>query len=186
MPEWAWVLIVIAVIAVIAIAVWMAVRNKNRQRDDLRDRFGPEYDETVARAGNRGKAEAQLRERAERRESYDIRPLPREDRVRFAEQWRSTQARFVDQPSLAVDEADVLVKQVMSARGYPTGDVERQTEDVSVDHPDVVGHYRAATRIAASSRDGQASTEDLRQAMVHYRALFAELLSDDAPERRSA
>ena len=141
----------------------------------LREGFGPEYDRVVHERGDQRAGEAELRERRERRRSYDIRPLEAGERESYAERWQATQRRFVDQPASALGEADGLVGEVMSARGYPVEDFEQQAADVSVDHPRVVEHYRAAHAISQANADQSASTEDLRQAMVHYRALFDEL-----------
>ena len=167
-------IILIAVVVVVAIAA-VAFLQK-RRTDTLRNRFGPEYERAVYDYGNRSKAEKELEHRAERREKYKIHSLSPEEQHRFSEEWRHTQARFVDDPPLAIREADRLVSEVMHARGYPMGDFDRRAEDLSVDHPHVIRNYRAAHRIAASQQEGGASTEDLRQAMVHYRELFDELL----------
>ena len=154
-----------------------------RRREHLRDRFGPEYDRVVRTTGRTREAEKELERREERVEQLEIRPLPAEERLRFAESWREVQAHFVDEPAQTVAEADELVEEVMARRGYPIGDFEQRLADISVDHPHVISNYRAARAIAAESHHGRASTEDLRQAMVHYRALFEDLLetvpSDD-------
>lgn len=172
-PRLIWVLVAIAVI-VIAAVVWFDLRR--RHSDALRARFGPEYNRTVANSGSLTQAEASLEARARRVEALHIRPLAPEDRTRYAAEWRRVQERFVDDPSGAVTEADRLVGEVMHARGYPVGDFERRVEDISVDHAGVVMNYRAARDIAEAHARGEASTEDLRQAMVHYRALFDDLL----------
>lgn len=172
-PRLIWVLVAIAVI-VIAAVVWFDLRR--RHSDALRARFGPEYNRTVANSGSLTQAEASLEARARRVEALHIRPLTPEDRTRYAAEWRRVQERFVDDPSGAVTEADRLVGEVMHARGYPVGDFERRVEDISVDHAGVVMNYRAARDIAEAHARGEASTEDLRQAMVHYRALFDDLL----------
>jgi len=129
--------------------------------------------------GNVRRAEAALAARAKRVEALHIRPLVPEDASRFSASWRGVQARFVDDPKGAVTEADRLVGEVMAARGYPLGEFEQRVADISVDHPDVVMNYRAAREIALLHGRGQATTEDLRQAMVHYRALFKDLLETD-------
>ncbi len=167
-----WVLVVIIVLLACAVGA-LAVRQ--RRSAQLREGFGPEYDRTVSERGDQGAAEAELRERRERRRSYDIRSLDDAARDRYAERWNATQRRFVDQPASALDEADGLVGEVMRERGYPVEDFEQQAADVSVDHPTVVEHYREAHAVSAGSAE-TASTEDLRRAMVHYRALFDELL----------
>ncbi len=179
-------IVLIAVIAVAAIAAWVFLQR--RRSTDLRGRFGPEYDRAVHEYGDRSKAEKALERRAERTEKYHIRPLDTEEQHRFGDEWRQTQARFVDDPAIAIREADHLVCDVMRTRGYPMSDFDHRAEDLSVDHPHVVRNYRAAHRIASHAEDGRASTEDLRQAMVHYRELFDELLETHPaamPERRS-
>lgn len=171
-----WLIIAIAVIAVVG--AWLVVRTRRSGR--LRARFGSEYDRTVRAEGDRRKAEAALEARAVRVESLHIRPLAPDDALRFDEAWRRIQARFVDDPHGASSEADRLVGEVMAARGYPLGDFEQRVADISVDHPDVVMNYRAAREIAMLHERGEASTEELRQGMVHFRALFRDLL--DAPD----
>ena len=169
-------LIAIAAIVVVAAVAWFIYRYQSRQR--LVSRFGPEYDKAVDVVGSRRGAERELKEREERVEALDIRPLNPEDRSRYADEWRRLQARFVDEPAPAIDGADRLIRDVMQRRGYPVGDFERRAQDLSVNHPVVVQHYRDANSLAARRREGHANTEDLRQAMVHYRALFDELLAD--------
>jgi hypothetical protein len=184
--------ILIVIVAVIALAVgaaaaWLLMTR--RRREQLRRRFGPEYQRTVQREGNVRKAEDELDARARRVDALHIRPLSAEDASRYAQAWRGVQARFVDDPGGAVTEADRLVGEVMAARGYPVGDFEQRVADLSVDHADVVMNYRAARDIAADHRRGRAGTEELRQAMVHYRALFAHLLGQEdarVPEREPA
>jgi hypothetical protein len=171
-----WV-IVVAVIAV-AVAAFVIIRNR-RSSESLRRRFGPEYERTVRETGDVRKAEATLQARAARVERLHIRPLTPEDTNRFSDEWRTVQAQFVDDPANAVTQADRLVGEVMTARGYPVADFERRVEDISVDHPNVVMNYRAARDIAEQHARHAASTEDLRQAMVHYRALFSELLEQE-------
>jgi len=177
MATWVWIVIaVIAVIVVLAV-VWTATRAKRTRT--LRGTFGQEYDRTVERAGDRGTAERELSERQKRHDELDIRPLSPESRDRYVRQWQSTQTRFVDDPQGAVAEADALVRQVMQERGYPTEDFDRRVADISVDHPDLVEKYRTADGIARASERSEASTEDLRHSVRHYRALFAELLEVD-------
>jgi hypothetical protein len=177
------VALVILVVAVAAVAWWFGQR---RRTERLRETFGSEYDRTVETADNRGRAEAELEARKERVDALDIRPLAPGDSARFADRWRIVQALFVDDPARAVDQADTLIAEVMRARGYPVGDFEQRAADISVGHPEVVDHYRLAHRIA-SRRDRDADTEALRQAFVHYRALFAELLdSGEAPAGQQA
>jgi len=171
-----WLVAAIVVIAVVA-ALWLVMSRRRSQQ--LRERFGAEYDRTVKTEQNIRRAEASLTARAKRVEALHIRPLAQDDAVRFDANWRAVQARFVDDPKGAVTEADRLVGEVMGVRGYPLGDFEQRVADISVDHPDVVTNYRAAREIALLHTRGQASTEDLRQAMVHYRALFTDLLQTD-------
>jgi hypothetical protein len=166
------VLIVVVVLVLIGAAV--AVPTMRRRR--LQQQFGPEYERTVESAGDRREAEKDLHQRAQRRKELEIRPLDPVARDGYAQRWRSTQERFVDAPTEAVGDADALVQEVMRARGYPVGDFEQQARDVSVDHADVVSEYHAAHDISQLNARRQASTEQLREAMVHYRALFAELL----------
>lgn len=165
----------------IAALVWFTFSRRRRQQ--LRDRFGPEYDRTLRERGNLRQAEAELERRAKRVDALHIQPLSPSDATRFDTSWRAVQARFVDDPRGAVTDADRLVGEVMTVRGYPVGDFEQRVADISVDHADVVMNYRAARDIAVLHAQGKASTEDLRQAMVHYRALFRELLevSDKTP-----
>jgi hypothetical protein len=165
-----WVLIIVIVVLLIVVGLLV---HRQRQSQQLREGFGPEYDRVVAERGDQRAAEAELRERRERRRSYDIKSLSPAARDRYAERWRATQAKFVDQPASALTDADALLNEVMRERGYPVDDFEQQASDVSVDHPQVVEHYREAHAIHSGRGE---STEDLRQAMVHYRALFTELL----------
>jgi hypothetical protein len=169
-----WVLVAILAIALIAVAV---VLLRQRRSQQLREGFGPEYERTIAETGDRRAAESELIERRERRERLQIRELDPDARDHYAERWRGAQRTFVDQPAVAVAEADRLVAEVMHERGYPVAeDFERRSADVSVDHPVVVENYRAAHAISTRAVRDEASTEDLRQALVHFRALFAELL----------
>jgi hypothetical protein len=174
MPVWLWVVIVaVAAIVVLAI-VWSALRT--RRSRSLKERFGPEYDRVAADAPTRRDAESELRERAERRDELDIRPLDPADADRYRKQWTDVQARFVDDPPGAVQEADTLIQSVMRDRGYPVEEFDRRSADLSVDHPRVVENYRAAHGIAVAHTRGDAGTEELRTAVQHYRALFDELL----------
>ena len=166
--------IVVGVI-IAAVAKWLLFRRK-RRTERLRTQFGgSEYDRAVKEDGRR-LAEAGLKERTTRVESLNIRPLGEGDRSRFLELWRRAEARFVDGPGGAVTEADQLLGDVMSTRGYPVSDFEQRAADISVDHPLVLKNYRTAHDIALRQRKGQANTEDLRQAMIHYRTLFEELV----------
>jgi hypothetical protein len=185
MPTWAW--IVIAVGAVVLVALLAAAFLMRRRTSRLRTRFGPEYERAVQQRGRRG-AEAELGSRLERRQQLDIRPLSATAREHYRESWTRVQAEFVDDPAGAVGDADQLVHSAMRERGYPMDDFEQRAADVSVDHPQVVERYRSAHGIARKSADGDATTEDLRQAMKHYRALFDELLEDaeDQPLARDS
>jgi hypothetical protein len=170
------VAIFVVVVIVGALIVYLLQRRRSEQ---LRSRFGEvEYERAVLERGDRRHAEAQLDERAKRVESFHLRALSKEDRARFLTAWDQVQARFVDAPAGAVMEADQLLGDVMATRGYPVGDFEQQAADISVDHPEVTQNYRTAHAIALSHASGQASTEDLRRAMIHYRALFEDLVRE--------
>jgi hypothetical protein len=186
MTTTAWIVLIVAaiVVVVIALAAWLASQRKRSR--GLRDRFGPEYERTVDRLGDRNRAETVLAKRQERVEKLNIRELAPDERTGFADSWRSTQARFVDSPGAAVNEAEDLVSRVMQTRGYPVNDFEQRAADVSVDHPTVVSNYRSARQIAQKNQRGEATTEDLRQAMVHYRSLFDELLGRQETVRTEA
>jgi len=167
----------LAVIVIAGIAAWLFFRK--RRTGKLRTKFGgAEYDRALKEDGSRRHAEAGLKERTERVENLNIRPLAAGDRARFVELWSRVQARFVDGPGGAVTEADQLLRDVMSTRGYPVSDFEQRAADVSVDHPLVLENYRTAHEIALRQSKGQANTEDLRQAMIHYRTLFEELVGE--------
>ena len=176
--------IVIGVLVVVAVVVVAFVLSQKRRTDQLRGKFGPEYERLVREQGDPRRAESELNSRVERVKALHIKPLSPEHRSRFADAWRSDQARFVDDPKGAVVEADRLVADLMQVRGYPVGDFEQRAADVSVDHPHVVQNYRVAHDIAVRQQRGEASTEDLRKAMVHYRALFEDLLDSNEPEPR--
>jgi len=166
--------IVVGVI-VAAVATWLSLRK--RRTENLRTQFGrAEYDRALKEDGSRRHAEAGLKERNERVESLPIRALAPGDRARFIESWQRIQARFVDGPGGSVTEADQLLGDVMSTRGYPVSDFEQRAADISVDHPTVLQNYRTAHEIAVRQAEGLANTEDLRQAMIHYRTLFEELV----------
>jgi hypothetical protein len=174
MPTWTWILTIVAaaiVVGLIAFAAWGARRTRT-----LQQAFGPEYDRMTAGTESRREAEAELTERQKRHEELDIRPLTPAARDRYLSRWEEIQARFVDDPEGAVAAADNLIQQVMRERGYPVDDFERRSADLSVDHPDVVEHYRAGHAIATTDSRGDSRTEDLRQAMTHFRSLFEELL----------
>ena len=173
MDAWVWVVIAVAALAVLVIAVfaWLGARRRRLQQT-----FGPEYDRALADAPTRKEAEAELEERRKQREELEIRPLSPEAAERYGHEWQGVQARFVDSPVEATRDADRLVQQVMSDRGYPMKEFDSLADLISVDHPTVVENYREAHTIYINHDRGEASTEDLRQAMVHYRSLFDELV----------
>lgn len=173
MATWIWILIAIAAAVIVALAV---VGARKRRTEMLRTRFGPEYDRTVQAHEDRRSAEAELRARERQRARLDITPLPEATRREFAAEWREVQERFVDRPDEAVTAADSLVNRVMDACGYPMSDFEAQADLLSVDHPAVVENYRLAHGLWQRSQTQQASTEDMRTALLRYRSLFAELL----------
>ena len=175
---------VIVAVVVVAAVVFFLARKRRSQR--LRERFGPEYDRVVRKEGEVRRAESVLEIRAARIEKFEIRPLSGAASADFANRWMAVQTQFVDDPKGSVTRADRLVNEVMKARGYPVADFDQRTADISVDHPVVVENYRAAHDIALRHSRGQASTEDLRRAMVHYRSLFDELLQDSVPVRKEA
>lgn len=170
----------IAIIAIVvfalAVVIWLVLKTKRTKQ--LQSRFGPEYQRAVRSEGTARAAEKVLQERQQRVERLEITPLSEQQRKRFAEAWDNEQAHFVDEPRAAVESADQLVGDVMKARGYPVSDFEQRVADVSVDHPVVVENYRVAHQIAIKDSQEPVSTEELRQAMIHYRALFADLLND--------
>ncbi|MGW3625425.1 hypothetical protein [Streptomyces sp. NPDC000880] len=170
------IVIIVAVVVVLAV-VALALRTMTRRRH-LRERFGPEYERTVEAKDSRGAADRDLRAREERHEALEIRPLPSTVRDRYARDWTSVQEHFVDSPDQAVGEADRLVTTLMSERGYPTESYEQQKRDLSVEHSRTLEHYRIAHEINERAGGRDTSTEELRSAMVHYRALFEELLED--------
>ena len=178
MDTWVWIVIVAAVVIAVLAVAWFALTS--RRRRGLQERFGPEYDHAVETTGDRRTAESQLREREQLHERLDVRELTPAARDRYFEQWRAVQVRFVDTPGEAVREADTLVQQVMRDRGYPVDDFDTRADVISVDHPHVVENYRAAHGVWAANERGEATTEDLRQSLVHYRSLFEELLGRGA------
>ncbi len=178
------VAIVVAVCVVVALAAWAHTRRRRSRQ--LQERFGPEYDRVVLQHGDVRRAETVLETREKRVERLEIRSLPESARERYAQHWLEVQRRFVDDPRMAVTEADGLVMDVMSARGYPMGDFQQRAADVSVDHPQLVENYRMAHDIALRRNRGEANTEDLRKAMVYYRLLFDELLGRPSERREVA
>ena len=178
--------IVAFIAAVVMIAVIGFLVMRKRRSQTLRERFGPEYDRVIRKEGDVHRGEDVLQFLTKRREKLRIRPLSPSNRSDFASRWTTVQSQFVDDPKGAVSRADQLLNEVMQVRGYPVGDFDQRAADISVDHPVVVENYRAAHEIALRHSQGQASTEDLRKAMVHYRSLFDELLEAPLPERKEA
>jgi len=167
-----------------AVVVWFVMQKQRSAK--LKQRFGPEYDRAIIEFGGRSRAEAELTSREKRVAGLEIVPLTSADAVRFTQAWGALQGRFIDNPKGVVLDADQLVRELMAKRGYPMSDFEHRAADISVDHPGVVATYRAAQAIAARDERGEADTEELRKAVVHYRTLFDELLgvaSDRAPVR---
>ncbi|MFE9313071.1 hypothetical protein ACFYM5_36570 [Streptomyces sp. NPDC006706] len=164
---------IVVVLALAAVAVSLITRRRH-----LRERFGPEYERTVEGSDSQLAAERELRERERRHDSLDIKPLPPVSRDRYAREWSSVQDEFVDRPQDAVHDADRLVTSLMHDRGYPTEGFDQQMKDLSVEHGRTLEHYRAAHEVESLSQRSQATTEQLRSAMIHYRTVFDELLSD--------
>ena len=171
--------IVAAVVVLIGVVLFVTQR-----RTRLKKQFGPEYERAVRDTGDLRRAESLLDARARRVRKYDIRALSSEERERFTQSWRQLQTRFIDDPARSVEDADRLLVDLMTARGYPMADFDRHVEDLSVHYPNVVSHYRDAHAIAIRHADRKASTEDLRQALVHYRTLFDELVNVPEPMAR--
>jgi hypothetical protein len=169
----------VLVLAIVVILLW----SRTRRRTALKSRFGPEYERAVHEIGDEGQAETILAERQKRVSHYTIKTLPSQMRDHFVQTWRHVQAQFVDDPHYAVTRADDLVGEVMAARGYPVRDFDERAADLSVDHPEVVQNYRSGHDIAVRHARGEASTEDLRTAMIHYRALFDDLVSEPAQSK---
>jgi hypothetical protein len=171
-------LLIGAAVAVLVVAIIAALAWRRRRTTQLRDRFGPEYVRAVSETGGERQAEAALSARAARVRKYDLQKLSPDARMRYIEAWRQVQAKFVDDPRAAAHEADDLLNQVMAARGYPPADIDQRLEDVSVDHGEAVQNYRVARDIVTRHAQGGASTEDMRQAVIHYRTLFEDLLGE--------
>jgi hypothetical protein len=177
--------LVVGAVILVVLLLGAVMMTRKRQSDDLQKRFGPEYEHTVETFGDKRRAESELAARAKRVDKLEIRPLTAEETRTFSGHWMETQERFVDGPEQALGDAARLVKEVMTARGYPMGNFEQRAADISVDHAEVVSNYRAAREIELARKEGHASTEDMRQAMVHYRALLNELL-EVVPEKEMA
>jgi len=175
-------ILIVCLVLAIGISLWMYMQKRRTQ--NLRSKFGPEYDKAIGEHRDRGHAESELQQRVKRVAKFNIQPLKAEDRSRYQSDWLREQSRFVDDPRAAVHHADTLVQDVMQRRGYPVSDFDQNAIDLSVDHPRVVENYRIAHEIALRDNQGPDSTEDLRKAMVSYRALFEDLLDQtvDKPE----
>ena len=180
------IVLIAAVVVIVAVLVWLYVRQRRRTTAGLRQKFGSEYDRAVLAHGSERKAESKLEDREKRVEKLKIRDLDSMEHERYSKQWESVQSRFVDSPKGAVAEADDLVSSVMKARGYPVSDFDQRAADISVDHPRVVENYRSAHQIALRLGKDQATTEDLRTAMIHYRSLFEELVQATTTVERKA
>jgi hypothetical protein len=173
----------VAVIAVALLALWFV---QSRRRAHLRTRFGPEYERAIRETGNVAKAETLLADRERRIDKLQIRPLTADESARFSASWRTAQTRFVDDPQAALGEADALITEVLAARGYPMSNWEQRVADISVDYPRVVDRYRTGHEVAVRHEQGDASTEDMRRAMIEYRELFAELVEPPRDTLRRA
>lgn len=174
------IVVIVVVVAAVAVLAWLYARR--RRSEQLRGRFGPEYERTVQKVGDTRRAEDVLEKRQEKVAAFRIRALSRDEAARYRDAWRRVQARFVDEPRDAVQEADRVIGDVMHTRGYPTADLAARTEHLSVDHAKTVEDYRIAHAIVERSDRGEAGTEDLRQAMVHFRALFDDLVGPEGRE----
>ncbi len=178
----AWVILAVVVVIALGVIAWLWLRIRRTQR--LQGRFGPEYRRMVDEQGNPRAAEAELRRRESRRKQFVIRPLSAESKVRYVGRWKEAQALFVDEPGPAVALADRLIGDAMRERGYPVEDFDQRASDLSVDYPQVVEEYRIGHDIATRNTGGEAETEELRQAMVHYRSLFEQLVEKTPTEVR--
>ncbi len=182
MPSNPTLVAVIAILVLIVVALIAYTLSQRRRSEELKSKFGPEYEHAVQTYGTQQRAEQELEAREKRVQALDIHPLTPDERARFAESWRQVQSKFVDDPSAAIAQAQDLLKQVMQARGYPMGDFEQRAADISVNYPNVVSNYRRARDLGQADKQGKATTEDLRQAMVLYRKLFDDLL--EAPSNQ--
>ncbi len=174
-------LVIAVAVILVGLVAWLAWGKQQSKR--LQQRFGPEYAATVKRLGSKAKAETELKRREKRVARFEIVPLAPEEATRFSQAWTRLQGSFVDDPKGVLIEADRLVRELLLKRGYPVADFELRAADISVDHPVVVNNYRAAQRIVSLDQRGEANTEDLRKAVVHFRALFDELLGETIRER---
>jgi hypothetical protein len=176
MSAWLTIVLIIVLLVIVA-AILLAVRASRRKQ--LQKTFGPEYDRVVADADSRTEAERELRDREKRHAELELKPLSAESKARYSVAWEEVQIQFVDAPETAVTTADELTTRLIAERGYPTGDYDDQLASLSVEHARPLEHYRDAHAISERNKNGEASTEDLRQALVHYRALFADLLGEN-------
>jgi hypothetical protein len=176
------IIIVIVAVAIVIVIAALLIERKRRS-DHLKQQFGPEYDRAIKQHGDARHAEPVLLEREKRVDKFSLHPLSPVDRERYAAEWANVQKRFVDDPSMAVAQAEKLVTAVMSARGYPMGDFDQRAADISVNYPTVVQNYRSAREITLRHAQGQSSTEDLRQSMVYFRSLFDELLESNKTQK---
>lgn len=166
----------IAAVLVVAALAWLYARRRRTTTAALRQRFGPEYEQAVREHGSERRAEVQLADREKRVDKFKIRDLDPAERERFSGQWQALQSRFVDDPKASVTDADAVVSSLMQTRGYPVAEFNQRAADISVDHPRVVANYRSAHEIAERLAKGEANTEELRTAMIHYRSLFEDLV----------
>ena len=171
-----YIIIAVVLILVIIVAILGLVFSRRKRSDKLQEKFGPEYDRTVQSMGSEKKAQTELDERQKHVGTLDIRPLSVSEHDRYLPEWTAVQSKFVDEPGQAIVDADRLIMEVMQIRGYPVSDFEQRAADISVNYPALVTNYRGAREIANKNKLGQASTEELRQAMIYYRSLFEELL----------
>jgi hypothetical protein len=171
--------IIVLVLVILVVVVIALVARRVARRKALQRQFGPEYDRVVAEKDNRSAAEQELRDRERRHSELELTPLSPESKARYSAAWEDVQIRFVDAPDEAVGTADELVTRLIAERGYPTGSYDDQLATLSVEHAKTLEHYRDAHEISRRSERGEATTEDLRQALVHYRVLFADLLGAD-------
>jgi FtsZ-interacting cell division protein ZipA len=178
------IVIVVAVVVVVVIAILGYQMARKRRTTQLREQYGPEYDRAIDQADSQHEAESELRDRSKRHEQLELRSLDSSEREGFERRWSDVQGQFVDDPSTAVRNADQLVVEVMSARGYPVEDFDQRADDLSVRHPEVTQRYREARRIAQANDDGTVDTEDLRQAVTSYRSLVLALLAEDEDHSR--
>jgi hypothetical protein len=175
-----YIIITVVLVLVILGAILGLVFARRRRSEQLHDQFGPEYDHTVQTLGDEKKAQTELEERQKHVKTLDIRPLSASERERYLADWTAVQSKFVDEPGQAIVAADRLIMEVMQVRAYPVSDFEQRAADISVTYPALVSNYRAAREIAVKNEQHQADTEELRQAMIHYRSLFEELLGTEA------